>query len=163
MTNSRGFILPTGMTLYIAIGAALVIAGLGVALKVQSSRLEAKTAQYDGFVAQVKAIGEVQETETKRVNEKYLEIVKEKDNENLIVKTKLAVVTKRLRDNNTSSSLVPTNPTSSRSPNLSCYDRIELDSALRSFTGGTEELIIEGQSSAIDLNTGKEWVKSLSK
>lgn len=58
MKKQRGFILPTGLTLYAAIGAVAVIGLLSIALKVQSSRLEATKAGYAMFVAKVEVLGE---------------------------------------------------------------------------------------------------------
>lgn len=153
--------MPSGLTLYIAIGAALVIAGLGVALKVQTSRLEAKTAQYDSFVAQTKAVGEAQEAKTKETVEKHNKLVKEKNDENATLHAKLDVAAKRLRDKHSSFSLLPPAPDTSRSPDRACFDRAELNGALREFTTGLDELIIACESRTIDLNTAKTWAQSI--
>ena len=54
--KEKGFI--AGIGLYAAIGALILIAGLMIAVKLQSARLEAKTAQYDQLKAEVKVLGE---------------------------------------------------------------------------------------------------------
>lgn len=160
--RQSGFILPSGLTLYIAIGAAVIIAGLSIAVKVQSSRLASVKAEYAGFVAQTKAIGEIQEAKTRETEAKHTEIVKEKDHENFIAHTKLADVSKRLRlSTRSGSGLLPpaTDPTSSTEK--ACFNRAKLDNSLRDFTGNIGELIIECQGNTIDLDTAKQWVKSL--
>lgn len=171
MNKQKGFILPTGITLYGAIGAVLVILGLSATVWVQTSRLEtrtielkAKTKQYDDFVLAVKVIGEDQEKKTKETEAKHKQLVKEKNDENSLAHAKLANTAKRLRDKRSAGSgLVPTAPSGTSRPELACYSRAELDTALRTFTGDTGELVIEGESNSIDLNTAKSWSQSIGK
>lgn len=49
---------PLSPSLWLAVGAAVLIAGLGVAVKVQTSRLDAVKQEYATFKAEVKATGE---------------------------------------------------------------------------------------------------------
>ena len=160
--KARGFIFPGMTTIYGAIGAIIVIAGLGEALKVQTHRLALSEAAYDSFVAQTKALGDVQNEKVKAADQLHASIVKEKDHENSALHDKLSTTSKRVRDTNTRGSLVPQNPAGSASPNLACFDRAELDSALREFSRATSELAIEGESATIDLDTGKKWIQEIS-
>src|SRR5262249_49099962 len=74
--NQRGFILAG----YIAIGALLVIGGLGLALKIQSARLEAVKKEYADFKAKVEFQGRAAQ---QAADERYAKdlAVKEKANE----------------------------------------------------------------------------------
>ena len=160
--NQSGFILPPlGITFYAALAAGVIIVGLSIALKVQSSRLEATKAEYAGFVAQTKAIGDAQVLKTKETEAKHERIVKEKDNELSLARTRFNDDVKRLRDTNTSRRSVPEAPTNSVKPHLACFDRAELDAAIRSFTGEIGEIAVKGESCTIDLNNAKEWAKSI--
>lgn len=169
MNKQSGFILPSGLALYGIIGAAVVILGLTGAVWVQTSRLETrtvelktKTDEYDKFVADVRAIGEAQELKTKEMEAKHAKIVKEKDDANLLAHANLAATAKRLRDTiSAGSGLVPTAAPGASRPNLACYSRADLDTALRTFTGGVGEIVIQSESSTIDLNTAKEWAKEI--
>lgn len=160
--KQSGFMLPSPLMLYGAAAVAILVIGLGVAVKVQTSRLASVKAEYAGFVAQTKAIGDAQENLTKAKDAENLKLVQEKDHENNNLHDQLAVTAKRLRDNNSSRSLLSQTASSPGSPNKACYDLAQLNDAIRSFSGDVGELIIEGESNAIDLNTAKEWVKALS-
>jgi len=158
--KQRGFILPSGLTLYAAIGAAVIIGLLSIALKVQSSRLEATKAEYAAFVATTKAIGEKAQAEAK-LKETQDKLAKEKaDNENQTNRARLAVLTKRLRDSNSGSSLLPAIPTNAGSAETITFDRPSLDRALSSYEEGIAGLIEEGDKAIIDLNTAKQWAKN---
>lgn len=161
MRWQRGFILPTGLTLYAAIGAAAIIGLLSVALKVQSYRLEAVKVEYAAFASGVEQIGKLavaanklKETEDKLKKEKA-------DHENAIAKSALASVTKRLSEYNSRKSFLPAASAGTSRPDLSCFDRAELDAALREFSRETSAIAIEGESATIDLDTGKSWVTGL--
>jgi hypothetical protein len=143
------------------IAAVIFVGSLLIALKVQTSRLASVKAEYAGFVAQTKAIGEIQEAKTKLENDRLIKIAKDANNENSIAHTKLADVAKRLRDRDSRRGLVPPATPGSKRPDLACSDRAELDSALRDFAGEAREGAIEGTAATVDLNTGKEWAKEL--
>lgn len=161
--KQRGFILPSGLTLYAAIGAIIIIVLLSAALKVQSSRLDAVKSEYDGFVAQTKAAGKLQEAKTKETESKHIKITKEKDNEIDVARTNHANDLKRLRDKHTRGGIVPTAPADSVKPSLACFDRQELSEAIRDFTGEVGELVAKGQSCAIELNNAREWANNLTR
>lgn len=62
---------------------------------------------------------------------------------------------KRLRD--ASASVLPPAPSGSPSPERACFDRAELDLALRRFSEGAAELVGEGAEAVEGLDTAKEW------
>jgi hypothetical protein len=148
---------------WIAAGAfALGVAsGGGVAWKVQGWRLEAVRAEFAGFTATVKAQGEAAEklavaqaAEDKRKKESS-------DHEYKIALAALTADNQRMRDERARRGYVPAAPASSQSPDLACFDRIELEQALRRFDEGITGIIAEGDAGAVALNSAREWARTL--
>lgn len=116
MKQQLGFILPTGLTLYAAIGALVVIGLLSGALKIQSSRLEASEAKYATFVAKVEVLGEqakAEKVKKEQEHAKVLEDVSKSWNTSLNSAVNGAVANYRLRHPNAgccSLSGTPENP-----------------------------------------------------
>ena len=147
------------LLLWLALGAfALGLAsGGGVAWKVQGWRLDSVQAKFDGFVATTKAEGEAaqkladaQAAEDKRNKEKS-----DADYQNAIFGLRDDV--KRLRDARASSGYVPAAPAGSRSPGLACFDRADLEQALRRLDDGVSSLVAEGDADAVGLNVARSW------
>ena len=154
--KQRGFIIPSPtMLLAGALAAACIV------VAVQTWRLDSLQEEHAGFVADVKAKGDEQASKAKEIDEKHAKIVKEKDDELSTARTKFASDVKRLRDKHSSGSPVPEAPADSSKPSLACFDRTELNGALRAFLSEIDGFIIEGQSCAIELNNAREWAKDL--
>jgi hypothetical protein len=156
------------ITLYAIIGAAVVIAGLTIALKVQSSRLEAVRSEYAGFVAQVKAAGEVAQAKAKAKEAVDKQLKEKIDHENKTLRTNLADAANRLRNASASSGRLPQVPASPGGAATAPIDTAELNRALREYFEGERRrdsavagLVIEGAENATDLNSAKEWAKAL--
>jgi hypothetical protein len=153
--NQRGFIQLSLMG-WMAVGAAVIILGLSVSLKIQTARLDAKTAAFDSFVSTVAEKGRQAEIKA-RAQEKQDLAKKEKadaDYKKLLAAN--SVLNKRLRDN-ASGSVLPSGEASAGSADKICFGRPDLDAALRRFTSGVAELVIEGQSAIDELNIAKKW------
>ena len=154
--KQRGFFIPSP-TMILAGALALAL----LATFIQTLRLDAEQKAFELFQVQTKAVGDAQEAETMRIEAKHIEIVKEKNNENIIAHAKLADTAKRLRDTNSRRGYLPSPSDSAASPTVASFDRAILERAIRDFDGEVSELVIEGDKAIIDLNTGKEWVKAL--
>ena len=156
--NQKGFVLPPlGIQTYALLGLALLCFMLGIALKVQTSRLDACKAN----MAVIKALGEQAEQEAKAKDEQN-KLNKEKaDRENAKLRDRLNATAVRLRNASANQSFLPPTPAGSRSPETACFARADLDAALRNFSRGFSELAIEGEQAVIDLDTAKEWAKSI--
>ena len=151
----KGFIQLSLMG-WLAVAAAVVFAGMSIALKVQTARLDASKAEHATFVAEVKAKGEAAEVKA-RAQEKADLAKKEKaDAERKKLIARNADLNKRLRDNSARSVLPETSPTT-REPETACFGRPDLDAALQRFTGGVAEIIISGQQAIDDLDNAKQW------
>lgn len=126
---------------WLAVGASVVFIGMGIALKVQTARLDSVKSEYSIFKAEVKRIGEESERKAKE----------DEKRRNAVYKSSLARLERdnvRLR-NSTSQSVLP----STGDTQTACFGRAELESALSVFVRGTEELIIEGDRAIAGLDS----------
>lgn len=160
MGRMKGFIaLP--LMAWGAIAAGAVIIALGVAVKVQSSRLESCKTAAEAFKAQVKAEGEAAAKEAARIN-----LANQKAKEQADAKTKQlladnAVLGKRLRDARASGGYVPPAPAGTRSPDRACFDRAELERAIGALDAGVQSLVGQGDEARLRLSTAAEWAASV--
>ena len=151
------------LLLWLALGSfALGLAsGGGVAWKVQGWRLDAVQAKFDGFTATVKAEGEAAK---KLADATAAEDKRKKESSDHEYETRIASLTadnQRLRDARARSGYVPAAPAGSRSPELACFDRTELEQALRRFDEGITGLFAEGDAQAVGLNVARSWAAGI--
>lgn len=147
------------LLLWLALGAfALGLAsGAGGAWTVQGWRLDAVQAKFDGFVATTKAEGEAAE---KLADATAAEDKRKKESSDHEYQSRIASLTadnQRLRDARARSGYVPAAPAGSRSPGLACFDRAELEQALRRLDVEVSGIIAEGDADAVGLNAAREW------
>ena len=117
--KQRGFILPAlPIAAWGAIAAAVGILGLGVALKVQTTRLASCKQEFSAFKAQVKALGDVAAAKAKAENDRQVKLLKESEAKGAKLKSDLSIANKRLRDNRARRSRVPEAPPGSPKPQL---------------------------------------------
>lgn len=166
----------------IAYGVVLVaFIGMGVALKVQGMRLGALQQEYKGFRTQVEAEGKAAEIKAKFKELQNKALQHKTDNENQILKQKLAntltdlrVTTDRLRNSSTSSRNLPISTSSSSRPDLYCADRAEFEREDRiagsRFTESmgdilkrTREIADQSSKDSIDLESARNWAKEYTK
>lgn len=150
------------LLLWLALGSfALGLAsGGGVAWKVQGWRLDAVQAKFDGFVATTKAEGEAVK---KLADATAAEDKRKKENSDHDYQTRIAGLVannRRLRDARARSGYVPAAPAGSRNPEIACFDRSELDQALRRLDEGVTGLIAEGDADTVGLNVARSWAAS---
>lgn len=147
------------LILWIAAGA--FVSGAGGAWWVQGLRLDALQAKYDGFVATVKAEGEAA---TKLAEATAAEDKRKKessDHEYETTITSLRADVKRMRDDRARSRFVPAAPAGSRNPGIACFDRAELEQAIRRLDSGVSGLIAEGDAGAVGLNVARSWASGI--
>jgi hypothetical protein len=143
-----------------------VIAGLAFALlgawgAWNRHQLNAVTAEYESFKVETKAAG----IAAQQAADASIAADKErKEKSDAMLKTRitaLAADNKRLRDSAGASSL-PARPADTRCPETwACFDRGELDSAIRRFTQDTSGLVAEGAAVRLQLTTAMEWATSI--
>lgn len=161
--NQRGFILPTGIMAYAAVGVAVVIAMLSAGLWAQTKRLEATKSEYAQFVAQAKAAGDAQEVETRKTNEHNAKQKELADHEITTSRAIVADLAKRLRDERSHSSIVPRSTESATLPDAVCYTRSKVADALSSFEEGIAGLLAEGDNYAVNLECAAKWARGIGK
>ena len=157
-------------TYWKAIAIAVVIGGLTIAVKVQSSRLASVKQEYAVFQAQVKVIGE-QAKAARKAKEESDKLLKARlDNENKTLRNNLADTGKRLRDLSAGSGGMPQLPQATGGSDTVTLSRTGVNLALRNHVtevrGILEEitgLVVEGLEAGVDLNTGREWVREQAK
>ncbi len=175
--SQRGFIaLP--MVAWGAIAAGAVILALGVAVKVQTSRLETSKAEtvavqvkFDLFAAKVKQLGEEAAIVAKAKDAQNKALKEKIDETSAKARADLAALYarySRLRNSRESAgvSSLPSPATGSTSPALATFDRETLDRGLAVADGilqeGAERILLRGDSAIADLNAAKGWAQKLS-
>ncbi len=144
---------------YIAAGALAIILGLGVATKVQTSRLHAVQAEYATFQAEVKAKGEEQERKTKETIAANQKAKESTDAQNIKLRAANTALSDSLRRARASSRFVPAAAPGSASPDRACFSRTELERAIRQLDAGLSGLIGEGDAARIDLDSARDWAQ----
>ena len=157
---------PLSPTAWIAAGAAVLIAALGIALKVQTGRLDAAKAEYAAFKVKVEILGEQAQMAAKTRELEDLATKKRADDENAKTKRDLAGVYdayRSLRAQRAGGSLLPAAATGSGSPDRACFDRAALDRGLEKADGLLQEgaigILQRGDQAIVDLNTAKGWAR----
>ena len=154
--------------LWIAGGIAIAsfTAGGTAAWVVQGWRLTAVKAEYAGFVAKVKALGEAQEVITKAKDAENQKSKERADEQNRKAKRDLAGLYDaygKLLDTNSRFSQLPEAPPSSASPADITFDRASLDRGLAAadgtLQGGAEKILRRGDEAIADLDTAKGWAQ----
>lgn len=159
--NQRGFI-QLSIAAWAAIAAGVVILALGTALKVQTSRLETVKQEYATFKGGVAALGEQAKAAAAKQALHDLKNRERTDDENArrIAAFRTAIAQLRDERDRARSSIVPPNPAGSKCPDgQACFDRAELERALRAFRAGSRGLTDEGSEVTIDLDSAKAWAK----
>ena len=147
--------------LLLAAFVAGLASGAAPAWYVQGLRLDALQSKHDGFVATVKAQGEAakKEAETKAKADRQLKESSDREYQTTIASLRADI--KRMRDERARASFVPAAPAGSRSPGLACFDRADLEQALRRLDVGISGLIEEGDADAVGLNAGRRWAAGI--
>ena len=145
------------LLIYSWLAAAAVMLVMGIAIKVESSRLESCKTEHAAFQASVKAQGEVAIAKTKAEIERQAKLLKESEVNSAKAKSDLSVANKRLRDERARSSRVPAAPAGSAKPDLACFGRADLERALQQLDEGVSGLADEGDQNTLRLKMSREW------
>ena len=160
--KQRGFI-PLPLMAWGAIGAGVIILGLGIALKVQTARLDHCKAEYAAFVAETKRLGEEAQRKAKETEAKNLKAKEIADADTTKLRTDNAALARRLRQSTRAGggSLSPA-PAGSKCPQgQTCFDTAEYQRADGIFVTGARKLADEGTAVSIDLNTARKWADTV--
>lgn len=150
----RGIISITSWVI-LGLGAAVLVEGIVV--KVQTSRLASKTAQYDQYKGGVEALGRAAQIAAAKANLAAMKNKERVDEETKRVAAVAAGDARRLRDSVAGRSAVPGPGPGTERPDLACFDRTELDAAVGDFQREAAEIAIEGAAAVTGLNLAKSW------
>ena len=149
------------LLVWIALGAfaAGALSGGGAAWTVQGWRLDAVQAKFDGFVATTRTAGEAAQ-KAATLREAADKSKKEQaDAENNRTLDRLRADNQRLRNTRAGSSFVPAAAPGTGRPDIACFDRPELERALRGFDLGIQGLVDEGSAATVNLDTARGWAQ----
>jgi hypothetical protein len=163
--KQRGFI-SAALLPYVLGGAAVLGVVLGGGLWIQSSRLATCQKEYATFVANTKAAGEAADRANREREARELADKEKADADHKTAVAKLESDLKRMRDSRPRSSITPKASPTTKRPDLACFDRTLFDTALREFEEAldrflveTEELVGEGATRTLELDSAKRWAQ----
>jgi hypothetical protein len=161
MKRERGFAaigaLISAIPMSVWVGLAF---GLVLSFSIfQTHRLHKEQKAFTQFQADVKAAGKAAEDAAVKKAAEDKKQKEKTDAENKRTTDSLNHELVRMRANNATRSLVPAATATASRPDLACFDRAELDGALRAFTGGTLEISGECAKATVDLDSAKRWAQ----
>jgi len=142
---------------YVALGAALLVTVMGVALKVQSARLDSLRAEYAAFVADVKAKGDAAQ---KAADEREAQDKRNKERSDAEIKKLHAAnvsLSVSLRDARSRGGYLPRASPGARDPDLACFSRAELESAIGRLDAGLSGIALQGDQAITAIEALKVW------
>lgn len=140
--------------------AGSLIAGYG-AWYVQGLSIDNLKSDHELQIQKIKNVGEIVQAKSDTIaatQEKAKEVADVDYKEDF---ARLNAELKRLRNERARTSYTPASPANSRSPDLACFDRAELEQAFRFLDSGISELVAEGDKSALRLSIGMKWASEL--
>lgn len=143
--------------LYGALAALLAFSGMGIALKVQSSRLASCKQEFAAFQADVKAKGDAAIKEAKRIETENNAKKERIDRENKRLRADNVRISGELRDARSRGRFVPEAAPGARNPERATFDRAELESAIQRLDAGISGIVAEGDAARIDLDAARKW------
>lgn len=150
------WIKPLGILLVV-----LAIAGAGA--YANGVRWEAKydklQASFDTFKGGVAALGEQAKKDAadKAANDVKLKARTDDENKRTVADLRATVARLRLEADRARGSFVPPASTGASRPDLACFDRAALESAIRELVTEVRRLVDEGSQATLDLNAAKLW------
>ena len=135
--------------------------GAAPAWYVQGLRVTAAKSEFAAFVSITKAQGEAAQREADAKAKADRQLKESSDREYQTAIAGLRADVERMRNARARASYVPAAPAGSRSPGLACFDRADLEGALRRLDAGISGLIGEGDTDAVGLNVGRRWAAGI--
>jgi len=151
----KGFVSPM-----VIMGVGLVL--LGAAAAIQTKRVENIKAEYAAFVSNVKLLGEQAEKKAREEEAQNRKRKEASDRENAINRSRIADLSRQLREQRSRTGILPGASPGSASPQTACFSRPELERALQSLDAGVSTLLAEGDAAIVDLNSVKSWATAIS-
>ena len=142
--------------------AGSLITGTG-SWYVQGLRIDKLKSEHEIFIQKTKSVGEIVQVKSDAITvtqEKAKEVADVDYKETI---KRLNADNKRLRNERSRTSYTPAATANSRSPDLACFDRTELEQAFGFLDAGIPSLAQEGDTNALRLSVGMKWASDLQK
>ena len=159
--KQRGFVQLSLLGWGVVLGAGTIVLLSGL-LYVQTQRLQAAQAKHSKFVAEVKAKGEQQEAAAKAKAEADRKTKERTDAEIDRLRRSNAALARSLHDARARGSYLPPAAPGSERPDRACFDRTELERAVRQLDAEVSRIVEQGDQALIDLNAARAWAGSVS-
>lgn len=123
------------------------------------SKYDKLQASYNTFKGGVAALGEAAKAKAAQQALHDLKNRERTDDENArtIATLRTDIARLRLERDSARGSYVPAAPTGAARPDLACFDRAALESALRELVAEVRGFVDEGAEATLNLNTAKLW------
>lgn len=158
--NQRGF-FQLSLAAWVAIGVGAVVLVLGVAVKVQTQRLEAVKKEYATFKGGAAALGEQAKAAAARQALHDLKNKERTDDENArrIADFRAAIAQLRDERDRARGGFVSAATSCPASPDAAAEFRAEYQRAYGALVAGLRGLGDEGSKAVIDLDSAKAWAR----
>lgn len=150
------WVKPVGVLLVVLSIAGAGAYANGVRWETKYDKLQ---ANYDTFKGGVAALGEKAKADAakKAADDAKLKARIDDENKRDVAGLRAAVARLRLEADRARGSYVPPADTGARRPDLACFDRAALESAVRELVAEVRGLVDEGSAATLDLNAAKLW------
>lgn len=158
---------PYGMLAKWGVIVALALACMGFgAVKMHEhdqKKYDTLETQFETFKAKTAALGEaaIAAAKAQAAADKLKQEKTDVDREKVILKLTADIKRMRADADSARGSFVPAAPATTSRPDLACFDRAALESALRGFVEDARGLADEGTAATIDLDSAKRWAQPL--
>lgn len=143
----------------VAVGLLVaILAAYGVTMRTQRDIARAEYSDYRRDVAVAAQAAAEQALKKTIADEKRKE---EADEENMRLQRSLADATRKLRDARAASSFVPATASCPSRPESACFQRADLERALRELDQEVQRLVDEGSRAVVELDTVKRWAQEM--
>jgi phospholipase/lecithinase/hemolysin len=136
---------------------ALLLAAFGGVCWLQGAHHEQlKTAKFEAATV---ALGEAAKQRAEQIAAADKLRKENADAENNRTITSLRADVKRLRDERSRSSYVPAAPAGSRSPEIACFNRADLERAIQQLDDRVSAMVARCDEGTVNLDTAKRWAQ----
>jgi hypothetical protein len=120
---------------------------------------ESTKTQYAVFKAEVAQLGKKAKEDAERKETADRKLKEKSDEENNRTLANLRGTVRRLRDDNAGRSAVSQLPAAAGSPDLVCFSRLLLDTAVREYQSAILGIVEKGAEATVNLDTARDWVR----
>jgi hypothetical protein len=137
------------------------VAVLAVLLGVQTWRLDRCQQEFALFQERVRAEGEAAARRAKEIEERHRRIKDDADKQLASARARINDLSRQLRDARAGSGYLPAPAASAASTDRTCFDRTELERALRQLDEEVSGIVAEGDQARVALDAAREWAAKI--